>query len=380
MSKVVVIGALAESLINFRGDLIKAFVAAGHDVVAMAGHTDDVTRARIEALGACFWSYPVQRNGMHPRHDLMTLFSLRTAFIEINPEVVMAYTIKPIIWGGLALHSLRMDVRFYALITGLGLAFQPGGYKQAALTSLVTRLYRWALVRAEKVIFQNKDNRQVFINRKIVDFRRCVVVSGSGVNVTHFDITCLPQGNVVFLTISRLLGDKGLREYAQAAQIVKKIYPEAIFNLVGPSDPSPDGISLGEVKTWQVSGAVNYLGASNDVRPFIERCHVYVLPSYHEGMPRTVLEAMSMGRPILTTDVPGCRETVLSGENGYLVPKKNAKELAERMVWFIENRDQLERMGQASRRMVEERFDVHKINAYILRIMGLSAVSSDGLV
>lgn len=373
MSKVVIIGALAESLVNFRGDLIKSLVVAGHDVVAMADHTDDVTRTRIEALGASFRSYPVRRNGMNPRFDLATLLSLRAAFTEINPAVVLAYTIKPVIWGGLALRSLRMKVRFYALITGLGLAFQPGGFKQTALTGLVTRLYRLALTRAEKVVFQNQDNRQVFLERQIVDDRRCVIVSGSGVNMSHFDVTCLPQGNVVFLTIARLLGDKGLREYAQAAHIVKKRYPVAVFNLVGPADPSPDGIPLAEVETWQESGAVNYLGASADVRPFIERCHVYVLPSYHEGMPRTVLEAMATGRPILTTDVPGCRETVVSGENGYLVPKQNAEALAERMIWFIENCDQWDRMGQASRCMAEERFDVHKINAQMLRIMGLSA-------
>lgn len=377
LSRVIVIGAFAESLVNFRGDLIKSLVAAGHDVVAMAGHTDGLTRSRIEALGASFRSYSVQRNGMNPRHDLATLLSLRTAFIEVNPDVVLAYTIKPVIWGGLALCSLSMKVRFYALITGLGLAFQPGGLKQTALTSLVTCLYRWALARAEKVIFQNQDNSQVFIGRRIVDDRRCMVVNGSGVNVAHFDVACLPQGAVVFLTIARLLGDKGLREYAQAANIVNGRYPEAVFNLVGPVDPSPDGISLNEVENWQASGAVSYLGVSNDVRPFIERCHVYVLASYHEGMPRTVLEAMSMGRPILTTDVPGCRETVLSGENGYLVPKQNAEALAERMIWFIENREQLEHMGRASRQIAEERFDVHKVNAQMLRMMGLS-VNSGG--
>lgn len=374
MSRIVIIGALAESLVNFRGDLIRSLVAAGHDVVAMAGHPDgDDVATRIEALGARFRSYPVQRNGMDPRRDFATLLSLRAAFVEINPDVVLAYTIKPVIWGALALRTLRSKARFFALITGLGLAFQPGGVKQSALTNLVTCLYRWALVRAEKVVFQNQDNRQLFADRRIVALERCKTVSGSGVNVAHFEAADLPAGNAVFLVIARLLGDKGLREFAQAAHIVRKRHPEAVFNLVGPPDPSPDGISLAEVESWRLSGAVNYLGASNDVRPFIGACHVYVLPSYHEGMPRTVLEAMSMGRPVLTTDVPGCRETVVAGENGYLVPKQNSRDLAERMIWFIEHREQWQGMGQASRLLAEERFDVHKINADMLGIMGLSA-------
>nr|WP_246545460.1 glycosyltransferase family 4 protein [Pelotalea chapellei] len=359
-------------MVNFRGDLIKVLVAAGHDVVAMGDDTDDVTRNRIETLGVSFRPYPVQRNGMNPRNDMATLRALRTAFDEIAPDVVLAYTIKPVIWSGLALRTLKTSTQFYAMITGLGLAFQPGGIKQTALRSLVACLYRSALVRAERVIFQNTDNRQVFIDRQIVNDEKCVTVNGSGVNLAHFDMTCLPKGDVVFLTIARLLGDKGLREYVEAAEIVKKRYPRVVFNLLGPADPSPDGISPAEVESWQSSGHINYLGASNDVRPFITHCHVYVLPSYHEGMPRTVLEAMSMGRPILTTDVPGCRETVISGENGYLVPPKNSRALAEKMIMFIENRHLWERMGHASRRIAENRFDVTKINSEMLDVMALN--------
>ncbi len=198
-------------------------------------------------------------------------------------------------------------------------------------------------------------------------------------NLKHFKESCLPQGSLVFLTIARLLGDKGLREYAEAAGIVKKRYPDVIFNLVGPLDPSPDGIPSEEVEAWHISGSLSYLGPAADVRPFVEQCHVYVLASYHEGMPRTVLEAMSMGRPILTTDVPGCRETVLPSKNGYLVPKQQTEALAQRMIWFIENREQCEQMGKASRLLAEERFDVRKINAQMMRIMGLSEKIDGGL-
>jgi len=273
--------------------------------------------------------------------------------------------------GGLAMRRLGMTARFYALITALGLAFQPGGLKKKALTGLVTRLYRWVLFRADKVIFQNQDDRQVFVSRKIVDVRRCVVVSGSGVNLDHFVVTPLPQGNVVFLTIACLLGDKGLREYAQAAKIVKEQYPIAIFHPVGPTDPSPDAIPLSEVQTWQASGALQYLGATKDVRPFIGQCHTYVLPSYHEGMPRTVLEAMAMCRLAITTNVPGCRETVVDGYNGFLVPVKDALALARAMEQFILHPELIEKMGRRSREIAEERFDVNKVNDDMLRIMRL---------
>jgi glycosyltransferase involved in cell wall biosynthesis len=371
LSRIIIIGAFAESLVNFRGDLIKSLVAAGHEVLTMAGHPNDATRERIEALGVTFKTYQVQRSGMNPFSDLMTFVDLRAAIYEFKPDILLAYTIKPIIWGGLAMRSLGMAARFYALITGLGLVFQPGGYKHMALMGLVSRLYRWSLVKAQKVIFQNHDNRQYFVDHQIVDAKSCVVVSGSGVNLEHFTVTPLPQGNVVFLSIARLLVDKGLREYSKAAQIVKEKYPNATFYLVGPTDPSPNRISLSEVQSWQESGAVNYLGETRDVRPFIEQCHAYVLPSYHEGMPRTVMEAMAMGRPIITTDVPGCRETVVDGDNGFLVPVKNVQALADAMEQLINHPELVKKMGRRSREIVEERFDVNKVNNEILKAMCL---------
>jgi glycosyltransferase involved in cell wall biosynthesis len=175
-----------------------------------------------------------------------------------------------------------------------------------------------------------------------------------------------------FLLIARLLHEKGIREYAQAARKVKKRYPDAVFNLLGPADPSPDGVPLEEVQKWHDQGVIRYLGATNDVRPHLSVCHIYVLPSYYgEGLPRTIIEAMATGRPILTTDNVGCRETVIPGENGFLVPVRDVDALAERMIWFIEHREEWERMGRRSREMAEERFDVRIINRELMGIMGL---------
>lgn len=365
------IGALPESLLNFRGDLLKALVAAGCAVTAMAGATKPPVVRKLSAMGVRFRPYPVQRSGMNPVADLHTYYALRMALGELKPDILLCYTIKPVIWGGMAIKG-KPAPRFYALVTGSGFALQEtNGLIRRMLIALVTRLYRASLSRASQVIFQNPDDRDLFVERQIVGKDRCSVVNGSGVDLARFAVAPLPRQGVVFLSIGRLLGEKGFREYAQAARLVKERYPETIFRLVGPEDPSPDGIPLEEIRAWHANGWVQYLGETDDVRPFLSESHVFVLPSYHEGMPRTVLEAMAMGRPILTADVPGCRETVIPGENGFLVPKCDSAALAERMLWFIEHRDAWEKMGSRSRTLARERFDVHRVNRELLRIMGL---------
>jgi len=370
MSHVVLLGAQPRSMVNFRGELIRAIVAAGHKVTAMAANaTADEIRS-LKEFGAEYRSFPVQRNGLNPVRDVITWFALRRAFRELKPDVVLAYTIKPIIWGGLAARGQR-GLRFFALVTGLGFAFQGGGPARVVLRALVTFLYRLGLGKAAGVVFQNTDNAELFVARGIVPAGKVSVTAGSGVDLQHFAQMPLPAGNPVFLTISRLLGEKGLREYAEAAQLVRKSHPEAEFWLVGPEDPSPDGIPLSEVLGWQERGWVKYHGETLDVRSMLASCSVFVLPSYHEGMPRAVLEALAVGRPIITTDVPGCRETVVPNENGFLAPSGDAHALVERMNWFIANPQAWERMALRSRALAEARFDVRLVNAQLIREMGL---------
>ena len=370
MAKVLIVGALAKSLYNFRGELIKSLVAAGHEVVAMAEYTDTVTRNRIEGLGVSFREYPVQRNSMNPRYDFATFIALNSALKDINPQILLAYTIKPVVWGGLAALINRVPF-FYALIEGAGYAFQDTSWRRKFVRIIASFLYKVSLYKATKVIFLNHDNLNHFIQLGLVKKSRTEIIDGIGLDLDWYRLYRIPATGFCFLCIARLLGEKGLREFASAASLVKVKYPDTVFSLVGQIDPSPDGIPLDEVAKWEESGAVNYVGSLDDVRPAIKICHVYVLPSYHEGMPRTIMEAMAMGRPILTTDVPGCRETVVHGKNGYLVPAKNVYELSNRMMWFIENRNMLDQMGLRSRQIAEERFDVTKINADMMRIMGL---------
>ena len=368
--KVIIIGGLASSLVNFRGDLIRSFIENGHNVVAMSANAESELVREIESLGCRFIPIPIERNTLNPVSDFKLLISLWQLFRIERPDVILSYTIKPVIWGGIAAR-LYGKARFYGLITGLGFAFQRGGFKRNLLGSIATGLYKLGLGKASAVIFQNPDNQQVFIDQRIAPKELTARVFGSGVNVSRYENLPLPEGEVVFLTIARLLGEKGLREYAKAAEIVKSMYPNVNFQIVGPEDPSPDGIPLKEVMTWHNSGAIEYLGGTDDVRPYINRCHIFVLASYHEGMPRTVLEAMSIGRPILTTNVEGCRETVTEGVNGYLVPKKDAQALAEKMIWFIENKHEWNEMAKQSRKIAEDKFDVHKVNESLLEIMQL---------
>ncbi len=374
MSHIIVIGAIPRSLTNFRGDFIRACVTAGHKVTAMSESASEEQIARINVLGSDFRPYPVERNGLNPFRDLETLMTLVRLFRELQPDMVIAYTIKPVIWTGIALRMLSFRGSFIGLITGLGYAFRGKSAKGDMLAWVVSGLYRAALRKAGSVIFQNTMSRNVFIEKKIVPEELCHIVEGSGVNLDRFRQMPMPAEvhPVVFLLAARLIRDKGVREYVQAAKVVKKSYTEATFRLLGPPDPSPAGISMEEVEGWHDDGIIEYLGRTDDVRPFLAGCHVFVLPSFYgEGLSRSILEAMAVGRPVLTTDNPGCRETIIEGENGFIVPGGDANALAGRMLWFCENPDKWEDMGKQSRRIAEDRYDVHKINRQLMDIAGL---------
>jgi glycosyltransferase involved in cell wall biosynthesis len=307
------------------------------------------------------------RNGLSIFSDLLTFFNIFKHLRRYRPDLVLAFTIKPVIWSGIA--SRFLNINFYALITGLGYSFHGETKRRKLLTMLVSSLYKLALKKSNSVIFQNLDSRDIFVKKGIIPFSKTYVVNGSGVDIKRFPITKLPNENITFLCLSRLLGEKGLREYSEAAKIVKNKFPDAVFNLLGPEDSSFDAISLVEVESW--SDFVNYKGVVDDVRECISASHIYVLPSYHEGLPRSVLEAMSMGRPIITTDAVGCRETVEEGVNGFKVPVKSVESLVEKMIWFINNSDRIRTMGLKSRKIVENRFDVQKVNKKILKIMNI---------
>ncbi len=371
MARVAVLGSLPESLINFRGPLLKAMVDAGHEVHALAPPADSHLIAQLSALGVRYHAVPLARTSLNPLQDLRSLLFLRSLFRSIRPNCLLAYTIKPVIYGCLAARWAGV-YRCYPMITGLGYTFTATGLRGCIVGTVARGLYRLALRGSARVFFQNPDDMQLFLKLRLVARpEQAVLINGTGVDLEHFAPVALPK-IPSFLMIARLLRDKGVVEYVEAARMVKAEYPQARFLLVGWIDENPAAISQKDLDGWIREGVIEYLGRLEDVRSAIASCNVYVLPSYHEGMPRTVLEAMAMSRPIITTDRPGCRETVVDGENGFLVPAKNAAALAEAMVRFIESSDQVSVMGSASRRIAESRFDVREVNTVILRTMGLA--------
>ena len=365
--KILILGTVPNDLLNFRSELIKDIQKKGNEVIASSSELDPNLASHVKELGITYESIFLNRHGLSLRGDIKTLSDLLRLFTKRKPSLVLAHGIKLVIWGGISARIRRIP--FYALITGLGFAFQGTTFRRKLLTKLVSFLYRIALKNSKAVIFQNKDNRDLFIEKGIVNPEKTHIVDGSGVDIEKYNFSKQPDTDVSFLLVSRLLGEKGLREYAAAAKIVKSKFPKAKFELVGAEDASLDAISIEEVSSW--SNYIDYKGSTNDVRPYIKKCHVYVLPSYHEGLPRSTLEAMSMGRPVITTDAAGCKETVDNGINGFIVPVRSVKKLAKKMIWFIENRDKIKIMGEQSRIIVEKKFDVQIINQEMLRIMGI---------
>jgi len=367
------VASFSASLIKFRGALIEALAASGYRVHVAVPDLDQRSEVAksLRNLGVQIHDIPLQRTGMNPVKDLIVLFALRKLMCEIKADYVLGYTIKPVIYGSLAAFMARVGNRF-ALITGLGYAFtgEATGVRKV-LRTLIQHLYRFSLSRNRLVFFQNPDDEALF--RELSLLKAAVpscIVNGSGVDVSEYTVTPLPE-TLSFLLIARLLGDKGVREYAQAAALVKEHYPEVSFRLVGWVDDNPDAIDQAELDAWIAAGIIEFLGKLPDVRPAITDSSVYVLPSYREGTPRTVLEAMAMGRPVITTDAPGCRETVVDGDNGFLVPVKDIQALADAMIKMIDSPGLVAKMGERSRQIAETKYDVHRVNAAMLEGMGI---------
>lgn len=347
--------------------MLQDLVAQGHQVHAVAPEDDPEVRSTLQTWGIQYHTVPLQRSGISLQGDLKLFQAYSRLFLKLKPEVVFAYTIKPVVFGSLAARGAGVP-KIVSMITGLGYTFSDDA---RPLVKWISRmLYRMALSVNSTVIFQNPDDRDLFVQEGLTSAEKIRIVNGSGVDVAFFAPEPLPSGPTRFLLIARLLRDKGIREYAEAAQQVKQKHPEAEFYLLGPTDPSPNAISQVELDGWVSAGTLKYLGATKDVRPFIAQySSVYVLPSYREGTPRSVLEAMSMQRPIITTDTPGCRETVEHGINGFLVPVKESAGLAEAMLQMIEQPGLMETMARKSRELVESKYAVEKVNAVLLEIL-----------
>lgn len=373
--KIIIIGTVASSILGFRGPLIKKLLAEGHQVFAFAiDYTLDQKNQLIDWGGVPI-DYKLSRSGLNPLADLKMMFSLKKQFVSIQPDIILSYFVKPVIYGTLAAKFAKVPKRI-AMLEGLGFAFteQPEGkaFKTKVIQQIQLLLYRIAFPASTDLVFLNHDDRDELLVKHRLKANYVSVLGGIGLNLVDYPYQKPFLDKIRFLFIGRLLKEKGIFDFLATADLVKQSYPNVEFVVLGSTDTtSPNALSDAQLQDYIKRDVIIYPGQVNNVAEWIAASAVFVLPSYREGVPRSSQEAMAIGRPILTTDVPGCRETVIHSENGFFVPAFDIHALAERMIWFIENAEQIEPMGLASRKIAEDKFDVHKVNSRMLEIMGL---------
>lgn len=366
--KFLLISPKNRTVYNFRGNLIREIVKKGYEVIVTGPDRTDIDK--IEALGARFVEIPMNKTGTSIAGDLVYCRKLCSLMRHEKPDAVLGYTVKPVVYGSIAA-KLTDIPNINCMVTGGGYTFTSTTLKAKLLGMVVRMLYRIGFYCADHVIFQNPDDLEEFCERKLTVRTKCSVVNGSGVDISAFNVAPYPQ-QMTFFMLSRLLKSKGVQEYLEAARMIKERYPSVRFCILGKYESTmQDAVEKEYIEKFISDEIVERFEETSDVRPYYQDCSVYVLPSYREGTPRTVLEAMAMGRPIITTDTQGCRETVEDGVNGFLVPVKDSDALAEKMELFIYNSELVEKMGKKSRDLAMEKFDVNKVNAAMVSIMQL---------
>lgn len=384
--KIALLGNQSRAMVNFWSVLVRRMRARDYTVVCMVPAGDAAADAALRALGAEVRHYPLDRKGLNPLRDFATTGALVRLLRAEQPQMLFTSTIKPIIYGCIAARMARVP-HVFATITGLGYTFEADSLGKKLVHALAVGLYKLALSGVQTVFFQNRDDLALFRRKGILGAgQHTELCRGTGVDITHFAQAPLPelqgipvnaggdtegaagQQGPIFLLVGRLIEAKGLYEYAAAASQLKKKFPQARFQLLGPPETGLGAVPLDTVRGWEREG-VEYLGETRDVRPFLAAASVLVLPSWREGTPCSVMEGMSTGRAAIVTDAPGCREVVTEGENGFLVPLKDPQALAAAMQKFIEQPALIARMGAASRRMAEAEFDAEKVAAHIISAM-----------
>lgn len=366
------------TLVNLRGDLIKDMIVAGHEVTCTSVCADEEMKAQVNALGADFYSVAgYQKSAGNKSKNrvwkrIKMLLNYIMLYKVIKPELSFLCLPKASILCSIAAIICRSK-HINILITGPEPCYYRKGIMNALGQIFYKLMYRFILNRCETVFFQNYDDYYRFKFRRMVTKEQAEIIHGAGVNMAYFNLKPMPNTDVVCMTAS-LIKRKGVRTFIEAAKIVRKKYPKVRFLLIGNTEGRPDAIPEDEINRAAEQGTVYFCDYAKDVRPYLEVCSVYVLPSYHEGNLRSILEAEAVGRPIITTTAPGCREAVISGFNGFLVAPGDAKALAEKIILLLENKEMKLRMAQNSYQLCRERFDVKKINQIMLDRMKLSKI------
>jgi glycosyltransferase involved in cell wall biosynthesis len=370
--KVVLVANTSWFLHNFFSDLIQDLKQHNSQVITIAPY--DEWSPRFKNIGTRYIHVPMSRKGLNPFVDLMLMIRLYRIYSQEKPDIVFHNTIKPVIYGSIAAYYAKVFTTVN-MISGLGYVFTGDGIMHKLLRQIVHVLYRYALKKSSKVLFLNPDDKEYFITNRLVEEQRIEITFGSGVDTKQFSFSKpndLKNG-CIFLFIGRILGDKGVNEYIEAAMKIKKNKPAVRFQLLGRFDQgNPTCIKKELIEKYVSNGFIEYLGVVEDVRPIIEKADIIVLPSYREGIPKCLLEGMSMGKPIITTDVPGCRETVLHEENGLLIPARDVEALIQAMEFMILYPERRAQMGKVGRELAVKKFDVKRVNAIIVKSMNLA--------
>lgn len=376
---IILIGTVASSFYGFRADLIRTFLKKGHQVYAFTSEYTAEDLIKIEKLGATPITYTLNRGGLNPFADIIATCQLSKKIKAINPDLVFSYFSKPVIFGTLAAKLAKVP-HVIGMLEGLGYTFteQPEGLskKTQIIKKIQVFLYKIALPQLDQLIFLNPDDPKDLLEKHAIQVKKVKVevLGGIGLNLEDYPFQALNNihSPVKFLFIGRLLKEKGIHEFVQAAKLVKKVYPESQFTVLGAIDHHNLGaLQQKELDTLISSNIIQYPGHVSNIKDWIADSHVFVLPSYREGVPRSTQEAMAIGRAVITTDVPGCRETVVDGVNGFLVPKWDSEALAEKMIYFIEHPEQIQLMGAESYKIAVEKFDAEKVNQRLVNILGL---------
>ena len=349
------------SVINFRKNLIKFLQNKGHSVCVIAH--DNLRENEIRDLGADFYCVKQDNRGLNPFAILKYRKNLTKIIKKENPDAVFTFQLKPNTFGVKSAKKAGVK-NIYSMVEGLGDVYIKTGLKWKLIRSVVDRLYKSAFKASKAVFFLNNDDKKVFIERKLVCEDKCTVISGIGVDLSYFAYKPIKNAKN-FLMVARMLRTKGLYEYLECARLVKQKYPDAVFNYLGAEASE----KLIDIKEYIDDGSINYLGVTKDVRPYIEDCTALVLPSYREGFPMSIMEAQSVGRMVITTNVVGCKDAIVDGYNGFLVEKGNSEELAKKIIWCIENKDEVIKMCQNARVHAQENFDKDIINSQIYGVI-----------
>ena len=370
--KVVIFANSSFYIINFLKHHIHALIDNGHEVHVIVPHSNrerNFQNPRTH-FPIILHTLSLDRKRINPIREVYCLFELWKILHSISADTIINFTIRPVIYGTFVAHRAKIK-NIYSVITGLGFVFSGNSFYQRLLRKLVLPLYRISFPKNKTVLFQNKDDKKFFQEKGIVN-ERSEIINGSGVDLKYFSRIAKGKPNS-FIMVARLLKDKGVYEFIDAAREVKKCHPKVIIDLMGPMDSNPASISKKDLQEWISSKVINYIPPSDTegLKKQLEKHQVFILPSYREGLPRSTLEAMSMAMPIITTDVPGCRETVAHNKNGLLVAPKDSHALQQAMNEFLDNPQLVESFGNESRKMCQERFDVNKVVQRMIDICGL---------